>query len=115
MPDWSLECLTVGPLQMNAWLLLDRKAGEAVLVDPGDEASHLLERLDASGCRLRWLVATHGHFDHVAAAASVQAAAGKEPGELPLLIHADDVLREEPDIAPPLRPSTTFTRSVSNS
>ena len=86
MPDWSLECLTVGPLQMNAWLLVDRTAGEAVLVDPGDEAPRLLERLAASGCRLRWLVATHGHFDHVAAAAQVQAGSG----ELPLLIHPDD-------------------------
>ena len=95
MPDWSLECLTVGPLQMNAWLLLDRTAGEAMLVDPGDEAPHLLERLAASGCRLRWLVATHGHFDHVAAAAPVQAAAAKMPGELPLLIHAEDVFLVE--------------------
>ena len=95
MPDWSLECLTVGPLQMNAWLLLDRTAGEAVLVDPGDEAPHLLECVAASGCRLRWLVATHGHFDHVAAAAPVQAAAAEEPGELPLLIHADDVFLVE--------------------
>ena len=95
VPDWSLECLTVGPLQMNSWLLLDRMAGEAVLVDPGDEADLLLERLAASGCRLRWLLATHGHFDHVAAAAAVQDAATVDSGGPSLLIHPDDVFLVE--------------------
>ncbi|MEZ4388305.1 MAG: MBL fold metallo-hydrolase [Candidatus Krumholzibacteriia bacterium] len=90
MADWTLECLTVGPLQMNAWLLLDHEAGEAALIDPGDEAARLLARIDASGCRLRWLLATHGHFDHVAAAAEVQAR-----WDLPLRIHPDDVFLVE--------------------
>jgi len=90
MPDWTLECLTVGPLQMNAWLLLDHQAGEAALVDPGDEAEHLLARIGASGCRLRWLLATHGHFDHVGAAAAIQAR-----WDLPLRIHPDDAFLVE--------------------
>jgi glyoxylase-like metal-dependent hydrolase (beta-lactamase superfamily II) len=84
--DWTVECLTVGPLQMNAWLVLDRAAGEAALVDPGDEAPRLLERVDTAGCRLRWLLATHGHFDHVGGAADVQ-----DTVDLPLLMHPDDV------------------------
>ncbi len=86
MPGFTLECLTVGPLQMNAWLVLDRERGEAALVDPGDEPGRLLERLDASGCRLRWLLATHGHFDHVGAAAAIQ-----QRHDLPLRLHPQDV------------------------
>lgn len=86
MPGFTLECLTVGPLQMNAWLVLDREHGEAALVDPGDEPGRLLARLDASGCRLRWLLATHGHFDHVGAAAAIQ-----DHHDLPLLVHPEDV------------------------
>jgi len=86
MPGYTLECLTVGPLQMNAWLIVDREAGEAALVDPGDEPGRLLARLDASGCRLRWLVATHGHFDHVGGAAAIQ-----DHHDLPLLLHPGDV------------------------
>lgn len=90
MPDWTLECLTVGPLQMNCWLLLDHQAREAALIDPGDEADHLLARIDAAGCQLRWLLATHGHFDHVGAAAAVQAR-----WDLPLRIHPADVFLVE--------------------
>jgi hydroxyacylglutathione hydrolase len=84
MDDWTLTCLTVGPLQMNAWLLT--RDGEAALVDPGDEPQRLLRALAASGCRLRYLLATHGHFDHVGAAAAVQA-----HRDLPLECHAADL------------------------
>jgi len=86
MSNWTLECLTVGPLQMNSWLILDADAHEAALIDPGDEAPRLLARIEASGCRLRWLLATHGHFDHVAAAADVQ-----DHWDRPLVMHAADV------------------------
>ena len=85
MAGWTLECLTVGPLQMNAWLLLDVGKAEAALIDPGDEATRLIARVEASGCRLRWLLATHGHFDHVAAAAEVQGTYDR-----PLRIQAED-------------------------
>lgn len=86
MSAWTLDCHTVGPLQMNAWLLVDRNVREAALIDPGDEASRLLGLIDASGCHLRWLLATHGHFDHVGGAAAVQ-----RRWDLPLLVHPADV------------------------
>jgi len=84
MPNWNLTCLTVGALQMNAWLLTC--GGEAALIDPGDEPGRLLRAIEASGSRLRYLLATHGHFDHVAAAAVLQ-----ERFDLPLRCHRDDV------------------------
>jgi glyoxylase-like metal-dependent hydrolase (beta-lactamase superfamily II) len=82
--DWNLTCLTVGPLQMNAWLLTCD--GEAALIDPGDEPEILQRALDANDCRLRYLLATHGHFDHVAAAAAIEARF-----DLPLRCHRDDL------------------------
>ena len=85
MSDWTLECLTVGPLQMNSWLLVDHESREAVLVDPGDEPGRLCQRIEALGCRLRWLLATHGHFDHVGGAAAVQAR-----HDVPLRLHPAD-------------------------
>lgn len=86
MPAWTLERITVGPLQTNAWLVLDLEAGEAALIDPGAEADRLLARCDAAGCRLRWLLATHGHFDHVGGAAEIQ-----DVWSLPLLAHSADL------------------------
>jgi hydroxyacylglutathione hydrolase len=84
MDEPQLTCLTVGPLQMNAWLLTH--GGEAALVDPGDEPERLLRALTASGCRLRYLLATHGHFDHVGGAAAIQGHL-----DLPLRCHMADL------------------------
>ncbi len=81
---WDVQ--PVGPLQMNAVLVTAPAAGQAVLVDPGDEPERLIAWVRASGCRLVALLATHGHFDHVGAAAAVGEAFG-----LPLRCHPDDV------------------------
>lgn len=83
--DWILERLTVGPLLMNSYLLSSPAAGEAVLVDPGDEPERLLAAVAATGCRLTALLSTHGHFDHVSAAAAIQAQV-----DLPLRHHPDE-------------------------
>ncbi len=83
--DWNLQCLTVGPLMMNAWLLWSPAAGEAALIDPGDDPDVLLGAVEATGCRLTHLLATHGHFDHVSAAADVQ-----KEWDLPLQRHPGD-------------------------
>jgi glyoxylase-like metal-dependent hydrolase (beta-lactamase superfamily II) len=85
MSGLSIEALTVGPLQMNAYLVTAGD-GAAALVDPGDEPDRLLAAVEARGARLDHLVCTHGHFDHVAAAAAVQERCG-----LPLRCHAADV------------------------
>lgn len=82
--QWDVR--PVGPLQMNAVLVTAPAAGQAVLVDPGDEPERLIAWVRGSGCRLVALVATHGHFDHVGAAAAVGEAFG-----LPLRCHPDDV------------------------
>jgi hydroxyacylglutathione hydrolase len=86
MPELNIICLPVGPLETNAYLLTDPVAAEAFLIDPGDEPARLLAALDASGCALRALICTHGHFDHVGAAATIQA-----HRDLPLLCHPADV------------------------
>lgn len=84
--DFRWEVRPVGPLQMNAVLVTSPASGQAVLVDPGDEPEALVAWVRSSGCRLVALVATHGHFDHVGAAAAVGRAFG-----LPLRCHPDDV------------------------
>lgn len=91
--DFTWDVMPVGPLQMNAVLVTAPASGQAVLIDPGDEPQRLLAWVERSGCRLAALVATHGHFDHVGAAAAVGRACG-----LPLRCHPDDaaMIRQMP-------------------
>jgi glyoxylase-like metal-dependent hydrolase (beta-lactamase superfamily II) len=86
--DWKIEVMPVGPLQMNAVLLSASgpDGPETILIDPGEEPGRLLKALEDAGGKLKYLLATHGHFDHVGAAAAVQ-----EKHDLPLVCHQDDL------------------------
>ncbi len=56
----------IGSLEVLTYLVACPDSGEALVVDPGGEAPGLMARLDQEGWRLRWIVNTHGHADHIA-------------------------------------------------
>ena len=61
-----------GPLQENCYLLADEQAGEAVLVDPGDDGDVLMDAVEQAGLQLTAVWLTHAHFDHVGGVAAVR-------------------------------------------
>ncbi len=62
----TITSRAVGPLQVLTYLVACPETGEALLIDPGGPDPHLLGRLGQEGWRLKWIVNTHGHADHVA-------------------------------------------------
>ena len=72
------KTIVVGPFQCNCRLLACPKTGEAVLVDPGDDAGQILTTIEglktSSGAPLqvKYLLHTHGHLDHIGATRSVR-------------------------------------------
>lgn len=89
-----IETIAVGPLQVNCYLLICDKTHHAVVVDPGDEGARILDAVSASGCQIKAVINTHGHFDHIGANAYVVEATGVElmmhGNDLPLLKQAAD-------------------------
>ena len=77
--------LVVGPLQVNCFILADEKTKEAVVIDPGDDAQEILKIIKDKGLNVKYIVITHGHFDHVGANKALKEATGAE-----LLIHEGD-------------------------
>jgi glyoxylase-like metal-dependent hydrolase (beta-lactamase superfamily II) len=71
-----IRTIPVGPLQCNCSIVADAQAGEAVVIDPGDEADKILLALAETKCRAIALLHTHGHFDHIGATARVKQATG---------------------------------------
>jgi len=61
------KTFVVGPLQCNCTLLACEKTGEAVLIDPGDEGSRLVSELQGLNVKVKYLLHTHAHFDHIGA------------------------------------------------
>ena len=77
--------LIVGPLQVNCFILADEKTKDAVVIDPGDDAENILKIIKEKGFKVRYIVNTHGHFDHVGANKAIKDATGAQ-----LLIHEGD-------------------------
>lgn len=61
-----LQRFIVGPIETNAWLVADPGSGQALVADPGGEIDGIVAALRRCRCDLRWIVATHGHGDHIA-------------------------------------------------
>jgi hydroxyacylglutathione hydrolase len=80
------EIIPVGMLQCNCSILGDPATREAIVVDPGDEVERVVEILRRHDLKVRAIVSTHTHIDHVGGLAGLHAATGA-----PVLIHKDDL------------------------
>lgn len=81
----KIDSFVAGELETNCHLVSDQKTGEALIIDPGDEANFISEKILQSGLKPVAIVATHGHFDHILAGYELQIAF-----KLPFLIHRAD-------------------------
>lgn len=81
----TVQTLTVGAFQENCYLVVDRRSGRAVIVDPGGEGERLVEAVDKSGATLEAVWITHAHVDHVGAIASI-----KQRWDVPVYLHPLD-------------------------
>jgi hydroxyacylglutathione hydrolase len=80
------EVIPVGMLQCNCSILGDPVTREAIVVDPGDDAGRILEILQRHRLKVRAIVSTHTHIDHVGGLAELHRATGA-----PVMIHEADM------------------------
>ena len=71
-----IETFPVGLLQCNCTILGDPETGEAIVIDPGDDAPEVLRRLKAHGLKPKAVLITHTHLDHVGGNHEVREATG---------------------------------------
>jgi glyoxylase-like metal-dependent hydrolase (beta-lactamase superfamily II) len=77
--------LAVGPLMENCYILGCEETKEAAVIDPGAEADRILLSLAESTLTAKYIINTHGHFDHVGANRKLHDATGAD-----ILIHPLD-------------------------
>jgi glyoxylase-like metal-dependent hydrolase (beta-lactamase superfamily II) len=81
-----LETFPVGPLACNCTILGDEQAGEAIVIDPGDEVGRIHRRLTELGLKLKQILVTHAHIDHVGGALRLKRLTGA-----PILLNENDL------------------------
>jgi len=70
------EILPVGLLQCNCSIFGDEQSHEAIVVDPGDDLQEIRAILTKHGLKVKAIIVTHAHIDHVAGAARLRAESG---------------------------------------
>jgi glyoxylase-like metal-dependent hydrolase (beta-lactamase superfamily II) len=76
--------ITVGPYASNCYIVGSEKTKEGMIIDPGANAQEILRTVEKLGLKIKLIVLTHRHPDHVGAAARVKEATGA-----PLAVHAE--------------------------
>jgi hydroxyacylglutathione hydrolase len=59
----SIEALSLGPVQTNAYLLKDPESNQAVIIDPGINPQSLIKRI--ADLDVVAILLTHAHWDHI--------------------------------------------------
>jgi len=76
---------TVGQMAVNCFLFYNSKTNHCLIIDPGDEADFITDKLLQLKLTPKAILLTHGHFDHLLAAGEIQ-----QTFKIPLAINFQD-------------------------
>ncbi len=79
------QSFIVGALQVNCFILGCKKTNEAIVIDPGGDPEVIISFLEENKLKLKYILNTHCHFDHVAANFDL-----KQYSKAKILIHPYD-------------------------
>ena len=61
----EIKVFVEGPVDANNYLIIDEKSKEAVLIDCSSGRQEFINSIKNSGIKLKYILLTHGHFDHI--------------------------------------------------
>ena len=83
-----LETVNVGPMQVNCYILACAEGGQAIIIDPGDEALKIKAVLDKHRLKPAMVINTHGHYDHIGSDDEFGVLVYVHKNDLPMLVDA---------------------------
>ena len=93
----KIKALTVGPVGTNCYILEDEEARVAAVIDPGDEADRIKKVCDQEGVEVKYILLTHGHFDHIT---GMPRLVELLPNPVAVYIHREDTKLRDPKLYP---------------
>ena len=80
----NISCFPLGDIGANCYVLTDSQTKQAVVIDPGLPSDEVNSAL--TGFELKYILLTHGHFDHIFGSASLK----QQYPDAKLCIHKND-------------------------
>lgn len=78
-----IKSFILPPLDNNNYLIIDEESKEAALIDCSDESEEIELELKKNDATLKYILLTHGHFDHIGGV-------NERADETKLLMHEGD-------------------------
>lgn len=79
----DIQTVVVGSLEENCYILTHN--GEAAVIDPGAQADVIIKKIEESKAKIKMILLTHGHFDHIGGVSPLARYSGA-----PVYIHTQD-------------------------
>ncbi|AIS52320.1 beta-lactamase domain-containing protein [Thermoanaerobacter kivui] len=61
----KIQKYVVGLYGVNCYIVFDEESGEAIVIDPGENASEIYKYIESNNLKVKYILLTHGHFDHI--------------------------------------------------
>lgn len=74
----QIKQFVVGDVATNCYLVYDEKTLEGAIVDPGDNADRLIREIESARIKLKYILLTHAHFDHILAVGAIKRVTGAQ-------------------------------------
>ena len=89
----TVKQFLAGPIGTNCYLLINKKTKEAVIVDPASCPDYMMNYIKTEEIKLKAVLLTHAHFDHIMGIDDVL----NKYGKMPVYVHeADKPMLEDP-------------------
>lgn len=80
-----IKAIPAGIYGANCYVICDEETMEAVILDPGGDSDYLISQIDKIGAKVKYILLTHGHVDHVGGVVDL-----KKKYNVPFYIHKAD-------------------------
>jgi hydroxyacylglutathione hydrolase len=82
-----IKQLQVGHMAVFAYLVGDTVTGDALVIDPADNAQEIIAVAKENKLQINYIINTHGHVDHIGGNAEMQKLTGAK-----IIVHEDDAI-----------------------
>lgn len=80
-----IKTFPMGLIGTNAYLLIDEESKEAVVIDIGGDFQVIKDEIEKENAKLKYILNTHGHFDHILGEKDAQEQTGVD-----VFVHEND-------------------------
>lgn len=68
----KIQLFVENAIQTNSWVIIDEDTNEAIIIDLGGGYKRIFEYINSQNANLKYILCTHGHFDHIMGISEMQ-------------------------------------------